>query len=178
MGIVGRVASLKQSCQALVLERDALNEPLGVAPGQVRCDRPESFRAFPVSSGPFQIPSHDGSPRAANMRRACARFRRAHRPSQARTGLYRHLLPETFRRPSHAHARPTRPRPPASALRTYHCGKPEAARAPHMSQKWPSGSTAPPPFRTGPMDRNSPSRVADALHLVREVGPLSCEVEI
>jgi hypothetical protein len=58
VGIVGRVTGFQQSCQALIFERDAQNQPLGVAAGQIRRDRSEPIRTFSIAFRPFQIPPH------------------------------------------------------------------------------------------------------------------------
>ena len=58
MGIIGGVSSLQQFRQAVILKCNAQNEPLGVAPGQIRRDRPESVRTFSIAFRPFQIPRH------------------------------------------------------------------------------------------------------------------------
>lgn len=184
MGIVCGVCRLEQSGEAVIFESDALNQPLRVAARQIRCYRPESLRTFAISPGSFEIPSHlTLSLQPVGVSRRHTHPPGAHRPLQAGIGLRSQMnwmcaagdVPASLRRACLLRLTTT---PQASARRTYHCGKPETARAHHMSQKWPKGSTAPPPFPGESVECFSMSGVADSLHLVGQVRPLSCEVEI
>jgi len=179
MGIIGRVSSLQQSRQALIFERDTQNEPLGVAARQIRSDRPESVRAFSISFRSFQIPSHRrvtaGRGRQAGACTPPARTSSVSSPNRT-------LRDTCCRRPSGDP--PTRMRDPLAHApqrqRFAHSiagnlRQPEAITCHRNGLMVPRLRLC---FREETMDRDTASCIADSLHLVGKVGPLSCEVEI